>query len=296
MSFSWGKTLTAVVTPLGTEGKVDYELAAKLCRDIVDNGCDGVVVCGTTGESATLTIQEKLELFTRVKALLPNKGIVVAGVGSNSTKETVDLIARVEEIPVDAYMVITPYYNKPNLAGLREHFLAVNAASSRPIMLYNVPSRTGLDMSLEAYHSVLAACPKITAVKEASPDMDKASQLVAELKEIDFYSGNDSLTLPTMALGFKGVVSVAANVVPGAMAELTNHIYVGEWEEARLVHQELFPLFKALFVETNPIPVKAALEIQGWQVGLPRLPLGNISPGNRTMLKTLLSRYRRERR
>ena len=197
MAFKWGKVLAAVVTPMKPDGAVDFEQAARLCRDIVDNGCDGVVVSGTTGEAATLTQGEKTELFARVKEAVGQRGMVIAGVGSNCTRDTVELLRRAEETPVDGYMVITPYYNKPNLSGLIKHFSAVNAASSRPRMLYNVPSRTGLDLTLESYRKFGRA--RITAVKEAGADLEKAGQLAGEFAGVDFFSGNDSLTLPLLA-------------------------------------------------------------------------------------------------
>lgn len=293
MSADWGRTLVAVVTPMqGTQ--VNCDLAAKLCRDIIAQGCHGVIVAGTTGEAATLTTEEKLDLFTRIKAEVGGAGKVIAGVGSNCTRTTVDLIQRAEALDLDGYMVITPYYNKPNLSGLLEHFQAADQASSRPIMLYNVPSRTGMDLGLEGYRAVLELCPKVTAVKEASPDLERASLLVAEHRNISFFSGNDSLTLPMMAVGFEGVVSVAGNVVPRAMAQLTKLAATGKWDAARALHNSLLPLFKALFVETNPVPVKAALEIQGWPVGRGRLPLGPLDSQHWAMLKELLPRYSRE--
>jgi len=290
----WGKTLTAVVTPM--EGnEVNYELAETLCRDIIDHGCDGVVVGGTTGEAATLTVLEKLHLFERISIALGDKGVVIAGVGSNNTQDTVELIQRAETLPLDGYMVITPYYNKPNISGLREHFAAVDAASTRPIMLYNVPSRTGIDMSLADYETILGSCGKISAVKEASGDLVKASWLTSTFAGVEFFSGNDDLTLPLLALGFSGVVSVAANVVPGPMAQITELARAGDWEGARAVHNALLPLFQALFMETNPVPVKAALKLQGWSVGKPRLPLGELSLSNNAKLAGLINKYKRER-
>lgn len=291
--FEWGETLVAVVTPM-TRGVINYQLAVELCKDIISNGCDGVILAGTTGEAATLSLQEKLQLFAAVSKGIGQEGKVIAGVGSNCTQDTLNLIAQTESLGVDGYMVITPYYNKPNHSGLVEHFKAIDAASSKPIMLYNVPSRTGLDMSPHAYEEILGSCPKITAVKEASPDMDKASVIAARHLTTAFFSGNDSLTLPLMALGFQGVVSVAGNLVPAAVAEIPRRINAGDWAGARAVHNALFPLFKAMFMETNPVPVKAGLEIQGWSVGSPRLPLGSISTANREFLTELLAQYKRE--
>jgi 4-hydroxy-tetrahydrodipicolinate synthase len=293
--FDWGKTLAAVVTPMDSSGNVNYDQAAKLCRSIIQRGCDGVVVCGTTGEAATLGSQEKLQLFTEIKNRVGSRGKVIAGLGTNCTKTTLDLIRQAENLPIDSYMVITPYYNKPNSTGLTEHFRAIDSVSTKPIMIYNVPSRTGLDVDIKGYEQIFKVCPKITAVKEASTDMEKASQLTALFgNRAEFFSGNDSYLLPLLALGFKGVVSVAANLVPEDMAKITTLVSQGDWQGARAVHDRLFPLFKTLFVETNPVPVKAALELQGWHVGSPRLPLAGISEENMSKIRALLPLYKGE--
>lgn len=293
--FDWGKTLVAVVTPMHEDGSVNYPLAAELCRHIVDQGCDGVVLSGTTGESSTLSPEEKLTLFSEVKSYLGQKGLVVAGVGCNSTASTAALIEKAEKISVDGYMVITPYYNKPNTAGLVEHYRVIDQVSSRPIMVYNVPSRTGLDIKLNEYEQIFTHCPQVTSVKEASTDMEKASELVNRFgRQIQFFSGNDSYLLPLLALGFKGVVSVAANIAPGDMSAIANETELGNWQKAREIHAKLLPLFQSLFVETNPVPVKAALELQGWPVGEPRLPLAVISEANLEKLKMLLPIFMRK--
>lgn len=292
----WGKTLTAMVTPMDAAGELDIPAAVDLARDIIAHGCDGIVVCGTTGEAATLSTEEKLRLISSLGEEIRSEGLLIAGVGGNCTRDTVGLIRQAEALPADGYMVITPYYNKPNQAGLVQHYMAVDAASTRPIMLYNVPSRTGMDMSRDDYELVLANCPKITAVKEASPDLTKAGWLAARFPDVDFFSGNDNLTLPLMVLGFKGVVSVAANVVPAAMAQLTALASQGDWEGARHIHEFLSPLFAALFVETNPVPVKAALELQGWPAGSPRLPLARLSQTNTAWLTWVMKNYTREGR
>lgn len=292
----WGKTLTAMVTPMDAAGELDIPAAVDLARDIIAHGCDGIVVCGTTGEAATLSTEEKLRLISSLGEEIRSEGLLIAGVGGNCTRDTVGLIRQVEALPVDGYMVITPYYNKPNQAGLVQHYMAVDAASTRPIMLYNVPSRTGIDMSKDDYELVLANCPKITAVKEASPDLTKGGWLAAQFPDVDFFSGNDNLTLPLMVLGFKGVVSVAANVVPAAMAQLTALASQGDWAGARHIHEFFSPLFAALFVETNPVPVKAALELQGWPAGSPRLPLARLSRANTAWLAEVMKNYTREGR
>mgnify|MGYP000855210813 FL=1 len=293
---AWGKTLTAMVTPMDAKGRVDISTAVALAEDIIGNGCDGVILSGTTGEAATLTRDEKVELFGAVGEAIQGKGLTIAGVGSNCTRDTVELIRHVEDLPVDGYMIITPYYNKPNQAGMVRHYMAAEDASTKPIMLYNVPSRTGIDLSLEDYQRVLTNCPKITAVKEAGADNGKASRLVAEFPDVDFFSGNDNGTLPLMVLGFKGVVSVAANVAPGAVSWLTLQASQGHWDSARKTHDYLSPLFSAMFLETNPVPVKAALELQGWSVGDPRLPLAGLSESNFRSLENIVKSYTREGR
>lgn len=294
IQMNWGTLLAALVTPMDERGKVDYVTAADLAEDVLSRGCDGVVVCGTTGEAATLNWAEKRDLLASVGDRIKGKGLLLAGVGSNCTGDTVALIKKTEALPADGYLVITPYYNKPNQAGLVRHFQAVAAATDKPIMLYNVPARTARDMSLADYRLVLAACPSITAVKEASGDLVKASCLTANFPQVSFYSGNDELWLPLMALGFKGVVSVAANVAPGAMAKLADAVRAGEWGKALALHHYLSPLFAALFLETNPVPVKAALAIQGWPVGEPRLPLARLSPNNWNQLLAVMKEYARE--
>lgn len=290
----WGKTLAAMVTPMDAGGGVDLEGAVGLARDIMARGVEGLVLSGTTGEAATLSAEEKLALAEAVGRALGGQGQIIAGVGGCSTRETVALVRRMEEKPIQAYMVITPYYNKPNRGGLIAHYQAVAQASSRPLMLYNVPSRTGLDLSREDYQVLLRACPEIRAVKEAGTDLAKGAWLADSFPEVGFYSGSDDLVLPLVALGFRGVVSVAANVVPAAMAQLTAWACQGEGARARALYNRLAPLFAALFVETNPVPVKAALELQGWPVGAPRLPLVRLSEENRQNLAALLQGYSRE--
>lgn len=289
----WGTALVAMVTPMDAEGNVDIALAAELADSLVRRGCSGIVASGTTGEAATLTKEEKICLFREIKNRVGDKGLVIAGVGSNSTRDTVDLIEAAETTPVDGYMVVTPYYNKPNPPGLAAHYKAVDAASSRPVMLYNVPGRTGLDLSLDTYTAILAACPKITAIKEAATDLEKAAAMVEAIgSRAALLSGNDSYLLPLLALGFQGVVSVAANLVPRQIAAIIDATAAGRWELARQLHLQLLPLFKALFIETNPAPIKAALAIQGWQVGRPRLPLAPPGQECRSRLEQLAELYK----
>lgn len=291
----WGKTLAAIVTPM-EGGKINYALAARLAKSIISHGCDGVVACGTTGEAATLSKTEKLALIDCLGQAVGGAGRVIAGVGSNNTEETVALIRQVEKLPADGYMVITPYYNKPNSQGLLQHYQAVDAACTKPIMLYNVPSRTGMCMSQADYSRILAACPQITAVKEASGNVAVGANLLANHPGIAWFSGNDDLTLPLMAIGFQGVVSVAANVAPKEVAQLTSLISQGNWQAARTINRRLLPLFTALFLETNPVPVKAALEMLGFPVGTPRLPLAGLSAEHRQQLAAVVNKISGEGR
>jgi 4-hydroxy-tetrahydrodipicolinate synthase len=293
--FNWGAVLAAVVTPFDEQGQVDYELAGEICLDLVSRGCDGVVVSGTTGEAPTLSLSEKVNLFTKVKAAVGGRGNVIAGIGANSTAATLALLKENEASEPDGYMVVTPYYNKPNPKGLIAHFQAITACTTKPLMIYNVPPRTGLDVSPDLYEEIFDACPSISAVKEASSDMDKVTELVRRFgSRVTLLSGNDNLLLPMLALGFHGVVSVAANVGPEAMAAMLRSTEDSNWHRARAIHLRYTPLFKVLFCESNPVPVKAALEIQGWPVGDPRLPLAPISQANRHLVKEELERLRRE--
>lgn len=284
----WGTVLTAMVTPMDEQGRVDLATAAKLGRFLVSKGCSGIVVSGTTGEAATLTRKEKIDLFRTVKEHVGASGLVIAGVGSNCTRDTVELIEAAEATPVDGYMVVTPYYNKPTPEGIVAHYKAVDASSSRPIMAYNVPGRTAFNLSLDMYADILAACPRVTAVKEADTDLEKAAAMVSTIgSRAALFSGNDSCLFPLLALGFQGVVSVAANIIPGQMAAIVNAVAKSNWEEARNMHLRYLPLFKALFSETNPVPVKQALAIQGWPVGRPRLPLTPLAEANCRHLEQL---------
>lgn len=287
----WGKVLVAIVTPMTAQGKINYSVAASLAKELIAKGCDGIVACGTTGEAATLTVEEKLALFACIREEIKDTGLLIAGVGSNCTRSTVSLIRRVENLSVDGYMVVTPYYNRPNTAGLIEHYRAVAAAATRSIMLYNVPSRTGMNLSLPVYEQILSSCPQVTAIKDAGGDVGIAAQLCAHYPNVAWFSGNDNLILPLVALGFQGVVSVAANVAPKEIVMLTALTREGRLLEARIVNNQLLPLITALFIETNPVPVKAALEMQGYQVGSPRLPLAKLSKEHAVDLETIIQTF-----
>ncbi|MGI9860342.1 4-hydroxy-tetrahydrodipicolinate synthase [Moorella naiadis] len=269
----WGRILTAMVTPFTAEGKLDIDGARKLAVHLVEHGSDGLVVAGTTGESPALTHEEKIALFRAVKETVGNKAAVIAGTGSNSTDASIELSREAEALGVDGLMLVVPYYNRPSQEGLYRHFEAIAAATSLPIILYNIPSRTGRNM--EAATTLrLAAIKNIVAVKEASGDLDQATAIIRQAPE-DFllYSGDDSLTLPLMAVGGYGIISVAAHVAGEKMQAMVSAFTAGDTWKAAALHRELFPLFKALFVTSNPVPVKEALNMLGLPAGPVRLPL-----------------------
>lgn len=269
----FGQVLTAMVTPFDEQMKLDLEKARKLVPYLIENGSDGLVVGGTTGESPTLTKDEKLSLFKLVKEVAQNKAKVIAGTGSYSTEESIKLTKEAEKIGVNGVMLVVPYYNRPTQKGLFEHFKAIATATNLPVMLYNVPSRTGRNMEPDTV-SKLAQIPNVIAIKEATGDMDQTSALRGMLPpEFAIYSGDDSLTLPLLALGAKGVVSVASHIVGNQIKQMINAFNKGQIKEALIIHLRLMPIFKALFVVTNPVPVKMALNMINVDVGGVRLPL-----------------------
>jgi 4-hydroxy-tetrahydrodipicolinate synthase len=273
----FGRIVTAMVTPFNAAGDVDYDVAAKLAHYLVDHGSDGLVICGTTGESPTLTWDEEYQLFQVIKQAVTGRARVLAGTGSNSTHEAVEATRKAAALGLDGALVVVPYYNKPPQEGLYEHFKAIaTAVPDLPIMLYNIPGRTGQNMQPETI-ARLAQLQNVVAVKEASGSLDQVSQ-IRRLTASDFeiYCGDDSLTLPTLSVGGTGVVSVASHLVGDLMQQMVQHFFEGHPQDAVHIHLQLMPLFKALFVTANPIPLKAALRLQGWAVGSTRLPLPDV--------------------
>ncbi len=271
---NFGRVLTAMITPFREDGSVNYEVAEQLAAHLADNGSDAIVVCGTTGESPTLTWDEEYQLFQVVQKAVAGKAKVIAGTGSNSTEEAISATQKAAKIGIDGSLQVVPYYNKPPQSGLYQHFQAIaQACPDIPLMLYNVPSRTGQNLQAETV-ARLAEIPNIVAIKEARGDFDQAS-LIRHLTPPDFalYSGDDSFTLAMLAIGATGVVSVASHLVGNPMQEMIQAFEAGKIARAREIHLKLFPLFKVLFCTANPIPLKAALKLQGWDVGSPRPPL-----------------------
>jgi len=270
----FGTIVTAMITPFKTDGSIDYQLAAKLADHLVNNGTDTLVVCGTTGESPTLSWDEEYQLFVEVLQTVSGKAKVIAGCGSNNTKEAIAATQKAAKIGVHGSLQVVPYYNKPPQSGLYQHFQAIAASiPDLPMMLYNVPGRTGQNLSPETVVR-LAEIDNIVAIKEASGSLDQVSEIRRLTpKEFRIYAGDDSLTLPMLAIGAHGIVSVASHLVGNQLQEMIKAFQVGKIHIATEIHLQLFPLFKALFLTTNPIPVKEALKLQGWEVGSTRLPL-----------------------
>lgn len=286
----FGRVLTAMVTPFGEDGSVNYSVAEKLAAHLVDQGSDGLVVCGTTGESPTLSWDEEFQLFQCVKAAVGDRAKVIAGTGSNSTQEAIEATRKAAALNLDGTLQVVPYYNKPTQEGLYHHFRAIAEASpDSPVMLYNIPGRTGCGLAVDTVVR-LAEIPNIVAIKEASGDLDFASHLRSVTPPaFAMYSGDDSLTLPLLSVGGCGVVSVASHVVGPQIQQMIQAFEAGKVQEAIATHLTLFPLFKALFLETNPLPVKAALAIKGWQVGSLRSPLVPASDSVKQELQRILS-------
>lgn len=270
----FGRVLTAMVTPFDAEMRVDYEEVASLAHRLLENGSDGLVILGTTGESPTLTHEEKLKLCATVVETVGGKGTVIAGVGTNSTAATVELAKEIEKTGVDGIMVVAPYYNKPSQEGLYRHFRAVAEATQLPVMIYNIPGRTGVNVLPETLARLAKDVPNVVAVKEASGDINQIGELrrVAPPK-LMIYSGDDALTLPVLAIGGVGVVSVASHLVGKQIREMIDLFLAGKVREAAALHLRLLPFFRAMFVTTNPVPVKTALNLVGVKVGGVRLPL-----------------------
>ncbi|MCM0591993.1 MAG: 4-hydroxy-tetrahydrodipicolinate synthase [Gloeotrichia echinulata DVL01] len=270
----FGRVLTAMITPFKPDGSVNYDVAAELAAHLANNGTDTLVVCGTTGESPTLTWDEEYQLFVEVLQSVAGKAQVIAGCGSNSTKEAIAATQKAAKIGVHGSLQVVPYYNKPPQAGLYQHFQAVaQACPDLPMLLYNVPGRTGQNLNADTV-ARLAKINNIVGIKEASGNLDQASEIRRLTpQEFQIYAGDDSLTLPLLAIGAKGVVSVASHLVGNQLQQMIQAFSEGKTQVATNIHLQLFPLFKALFVTTNPIPVKSALKLQGWEVGSTRPPL-----------------------
>ena len=285
----FGRVVTAMVTPFDETGKVNYAITEKLADHLVEHGSDALVVCGTTGESPTLSWDEEYQLFQVVKNAVGNRAKILAGTGSNSTTEAIAATTEAAKLGLDGSLQVVPYYNKPPQEGLYAHFQAIaQACPDLPVMLYNVPGRTGQNLLPETV-AKLAKIDNIVAIKEASGSIDQACQIRC-LTDSNFaiYAGDDLLTLPMLTIGGAGIVSVASHLVGEQIQQIVQSFLSGEVAEAIDIHLKLFPLFKVLFCTTNPIPIKAALNLQSWQVGGLRLPLFEISETQREEVAIIL--------
>jgi 4-hydroxy-tetrahydrodipicolinate synthase len=286
---NFGSISTAMVTPFDSKGNVDFSKTTKLINHLINNGTESLVVSGTTGESPTLTTEEKIALFKHVVKVVDGKVPVIAGTGSNNTKASIDLSKKAEEIGVDALLIVTPYYNKPSQEGIIAHYKAIAEAVSLPIMAYNVPGRTIVSTSVETVVR-LSEIPNIVALKDAGGNLDTMSEIIEKTPD-DFllYSGDDGLTLPSLAVGSAGIVSVASHVIGNEMQAMIQAFHNGENEEAARLHRKLLPVMNELFKAPSPAPVKTALQLKGLDVGGVRLPLLPLNQAERAALSACLN-------
>ena len=289
MSPLFGRIVTAMVTPFDAAGAVDLATAARLAHELVSSGSDGVLVCGTTGESPALSWEEQDDLLREVKQAVGGRAAVLAGTGSNCTSEAVAASRRAQQLGADGALLVVPYYNKPPQQGLEAHFRAVaEAVPDLPLMLYNIPGRTSRNLEPETVARLLD-CDNVRAFKAASGAVEEVSALrAAGGRRLAIYSGEDALTLPMLSLGACGVVSVVSHLEGLRLRAMIEAHLAGRPADALAIHEQLLPLMKALFLQPNPIPVKAALELRGWSVGAPRLPLVPAAAPVRDRLAKLL--------
>jgi 4-hydroxy-tetrahydrodipicolinate synthase len=285
-------TTVAMVTPFTKEDGVDEVGMRENINYLMDRGVDGLLAAGTTGESATITHDEQRKMIDILVDEVNGKVKAIAGAGSNSSKEALGLVQHAENAGADAALVITPYYNKPQQHGLYEHYKMLEESTNIPIIVYNVPSRTGTDIDVDTIVRV-AELDKIVAIKEANPDMDKVSATIKKLQDQDVkdfivLSGNDNLTLPMISMGAKGVISVVANVEPARMSQMVNAALEGNYKRAGELHYELYDLMKVLFIESNPVPTKDSLNMMGRPAGHVRMPLAPMKEKSTLKLKKVL--------
>lgn len=279
----------ALVTPF-TQNGTNYDKLGELIDYHVDNGTDAIIICGTTGEASTMPDAEHMEAISFTVRHTAGRIPVVAGVGSNDTAHCVELCKHAESAGVDALLIVTPYYNKTTQKGLVAHYTQIANATSLPIILYNVPSRTGLSFSIETLKT-LAKLDNIVGIKEASGNIAYMAEVAAACPELDIYSGNDDMIVPTLSLGGKGVISVVANILPRETHDICAHFFAGDIDASRKLQLGMFDLIKKLFIEVNPVPVKTAMNLLGMEVGPLRLPLYEMEDKNLEALKQAMAAY-----
>ena len=277
--YIFGRVLTAMVTPFNDDLSINYGVAEKLADYLVNNGSDGLVICGTTGESPALESHEKYELLKVVKSAVGDRGKIIMGTGSNSTQKAIADTQKAAQIGIDGSLQVVPYYNKPPQDGLYQHFQAIaKACPDVPLMLYNIPGRTGKNLEPETTAQLAQNIENIVAVKEASGDLEQTAKInILAPEDFLIYSGEDFLTLPMMTVGCVGVVSVASHLAGKEIQTMIQAYATGDNPQAQLIQRNLYPLFDVLFCNTNPIPVKYALQLQGWNIGKLRSPLTSLT-------------------
>jgi len=270
---TFGQILTAMVTPFDEQGEIDYPATEHLINYLLANGTDGLIVSGTTGESPTLSVQEKVDLFTFAVEVVNGRAPVIAGTGSNNTRESIELTKLAENTGVDGIMLVAPYYNNPSQEGLYQHFKTISEATTLPVMLYNVPGRSVVNIAVDTVIR-LSKVQNIVSIKEANGNLDMMAEIINNTPEdFSLYSGDDGLTLPVLAIGGVGVISVSSHIIGNEMQEMIAHFNSGNLKEAAKVHGSLLPIIKSLFAAPSPSPVKAALNLNGIPVGVVRLPM-----------------------
>lgn len=289
MATNLGTVITAMVTPFTDDLKIDLNRMAELTDRLIDMGSDGLLVTGTTGESPTLSADEKIALWETVIKRARGRVPVMLGTGSNNTEQSIALTKKAEEVGGDAVLLVTPYYNKPPQNALYEHFKAVAKATKLPVMIYNVPGRTSRNIEPDTVIRLANDVPNIVALKEAGGSLDQVSEICRRAPQgFTVYSGDDSLTLPMLSLGVKGIVSVASHLIAGQMRDMITSFTNGQWQKARDIHLKYFPVMKGLFFTTSPAPVKAGLKLMGFPVGGLRLPLLPLTEKEEAYLKGIL--------
>lgn len=289
----FGRLLTAMVTPFNADGSVNYEKAADLAEWLINNGSDGLVVAGSTGEAATMNAEEKLELFRVVVNRINKRVPVIAGTGSNNTADSVKMTKMAEAMGVDGALIVGPYYNKPTQEGFYQHFAAVAQSTGLPIIVYNVPGRTASNISPAIVARLAADFENIVAIKEAAGNVAQVAELYSVLpEEFTIYSGDDGLILPFMSVGATGLISVLSNIGGGILQDVMQAYEDGRVREAAKLNARMVPLANAMFIETNPIPVKAAVTlVTGIDAGQPRLPLTPMEPANKAKMVAVIQEY-----
>ena len=295
LRYDCGEVITAMVTPMEKSGAIDYDKVESLAAHLISSGSDAILVAGTTGESPTLTNEEEIELVNSVKRAVANKAKIILGAGSNSTASAIEYTKFAQKEEVDAILSVVPYYNKPNQKGMIEHFSAVAESTDLPIILYNIPGRTGVNMLPETVAFLAEKYNNIVGLKQSFPDMDKVTELKMQCPEnFVIYSGDDSLTLPMMSLGAHGVISVASHIFGSEIKSMIRNFKSGELIAARNMHKKLYPVFRKLFMAPNPVPVKAALAYKGLIHDNVRKPLAKLSEEERIELCKVIDSVKAE--